>query len=319
MRSKIALFVSLVFLICTGACAGRQRLQSGLHSELRQPPSAPDPKIESMPAKTKVIAPEVPHAAVEVAAVTAPKKAAPEPVRSHVPKAPRAFVKRTKPPIPSMTLVASGAAQTRPLTPPKVQEPANVAALAALESPDPVTLGVVSSAPPASTEATSSVVHTTNMSARRSSVALADSASPSIGMAVRQHLFEPSASVSAPSPFYRLYLPMIISAMIFGPLLGYILSRRHTRVSSFDDEDAHDVTNTVDTDPAPTHILALAHIVPHPVSTQEARPPHPFPEGSGHIIRSEDVTTGQAAVGEIVGKNPDAPPRAPPTNTIELN
>ncbi|MFA5853642.1 MAG: hypothetical protein WC866_01010 [Patescibacteria group bacterium] len=382
MRTQLALLVSLVFVVCTGACAGRQRPQSGLRSELHQPLAAPDPKVQSVPIDTEIVVPEAPHAAASVAAVAVPKKIVPKRIkrvrsaqeqinfdvrqiinannawlravgervygtrvppslpmndelvaalriepntverpRRYVAKAPRASVKHAKPPIPSVTHVVYSAARTRSLTPlpPKVQERANVAALAALESPDPTTLGVVSSAPPATTEATSSVVHMSNMSARRSDVALTDPKSSSIDVVDRPHLFEPSASVSASSPFYQLYLPAIIFAVILGPLLGYILSRRPTRVSSFDDDVVRDATSTVVTDPAPTHVLALAHVVPHSAPTQEARPPHQFPEGSGQIIRSEDLNTGQIAAGEIEDKNLDAPTQAPPTNTIYLN
>ncbi|WKZ29142.1 MAG: hypothetical protein QY323_00265 [Patescibacteria group bacterium] len=81
MRSTSILLLSLVFLVCAGACAGRQRPQQGLHSETRQTaPNAPDPDVRIVPndtVDTKISLPEAPTTSDEVAASVVTKKPVP--------------------------------------------------------------------------------------------------------------------------------------------------------------------------------------------------------------------------------------------------
>ncbi len=85
MRITTALLLSLVFMVCAGACAGRQRPQSGPPSVTRlTPPDAPDPEVRNVPndiVDTKVMPPEAPTPSDEVTAPVVTKKPSPKRVK----------------------------------------------------------------------------------------------------------------------------------------------------------------------------------------------------------------------------------------------
>lgn len=370
MRTKIILLISLVFLVCTGACAGRQRPSSTVRAERLEPLVAPDAEAQSMPDQAENSVSEAPAVPDEVASapVVAKKRVARERSRpfqmqinldarkvieAHnawlrsvservygtsvpptlpandeivaalrhktdridrsskaVAKASPVRVKLVRASKPSQTpVVAQNHVPTRPLTPlpPKVRERESAAALAVLESPDPTALGVVSSVQAVSAEASTSVVRLTNMPARRSSAAVLDAELPSVTPVDSRSLPAPAASASVSSP---LHPPAIIASVIFGLLLGYMLSRSPARVSSFDDDI---VCSNVP-------VFSPARAVSDQVLTREVLPPTPFPEGSGHhAAHSGDLSAGQIAPGEIIQSEHPAPSEAPPPAPVRLN
>jgi hypothetical protein len=377
MRTKIILLLSLVFLVCTGACAGRQRPQSTVRTERPQPIVAPDREVQSTPAPSENDAISAPAMPDEVAA-TPPvvKKVArarsrsfqmqinldarkvieannawlrsvservygttvppslpanddivaalritpdrPDQPSKAIAKATPVHVKSTKVSASSKTrVIAQSDAPARPLTPlpPKVQERESAAALAVLASPDPTALGVVSSAPIASSEAMPSVVSMTNMSARRSNVAILENDPSSAVPADSPPLSASAVSSTVSSPFFDLYLPAIIFATVLGPLLGYLYSRRRARVSSFDDYVVRDVVR----DDAPSTATPVP-AGPVPVLTREVLPPPRFPDGSGHhAAHSGDPSTAQIASSETNPPERSAPSEASSTVFVDLN
>lgn len=377
MRTKIILLLSLVFLVCTGACAGRQRPQSTVRTERPQPIVAPDREVQSTPAPSEndaISTPAVPDEVVAAPPVV--KKVArarsrsfqmqinldarkiieannawlrsvservygttvppslpanddivtalritpnrPDQSSKAVAKASPMYVKSTKVSASSKTrVIAQSDASTRPLTPlpPKVQERESAAALAVLASPDPTTaLGVVSSAPIASSEAMPSVVSMTNMSARRSNVAIRESDPSSAVPADSPPVSASAASSTVSSPFFDLYLPAIIFAVVLGPLLGYLYSRRRARVSSFDDHVVRDVVRD-DVPPTATPVPTG----PVPVLTREVLPPPRFPDGSSPDSPSVDPRVAQTASRETNPSERSAPSEASSTVFVDLN
>lgn len=396
MRSTTVLLLSLIFLVCAGACAGRQRPQSGLRSEMREtPPAAPDPEVRNVPndtVDTKISLPEVPTPSDEVTAPVVTKKPVPpraKRVRSvqerpsavarrvidtnaarpqaerartygtHVPAAPpdkdttvvamraepgapphrsdaaalQATVAPENPyavPSPLATRVSTRDIRTRPPKPltPRERERANAAALAALESPVPAAMNAAQPAPTAPSESVP-VISAADSTLRRSDAAFTDSEPSSATQAVASQLpSDPRVSSDASNRFLYLYLPAIIFALIFGPFIGYILSRRPARVSSFDDDIYPDVAHASPgayapmpvSEPVPLPVPTL--VVPAPASpSQEAMPPAQFPEGSGSIAATASPVASASVAGETQTVDPPAPPEAPaPTATdIRLN
>lgn len=266
MRTIVILCLFPVFLVLSGACAGRQRPapygtgqshSSGMRPEMRQPAptAAPDPKVQSDPVDMSIGSIEAPATPVEIESGVPAPTAAPAAVERTGSTQDRPVPKKSATPRPS---AASGVAHTAP---------------------------AASSAPPAP-----AIIVIADAPAQAAAASLQDISTPLASADRPLRVLEPGALKPEPSLFRRIYLPVILFVGILGVLLGALLSLHPPRPSSFDDDV---IPDTVPGLTAHAVIIrASAPVAPSlaPSPVQEAPPPVPdlFASGTGSVPTSLD-------------------------------